>query len=116
MVQEKDLIDDAAAAVPKRLRGPPIKWVEQDIDLIVDWFCRRDEEGIPVNYESWKTTAHTSVAEIMLQETGLINKGRATTKKAADKMDAMVKDYKRMRMKAEGAGWGTGAATHKEHI
>lgn len=83
---------------------------------MVEWFCKRDDEGIPANYEAWTTSVHLDVAEKMLQATGLINKKLATKKKAADKLDAMVKDYKNMRMKAAGSGWGTDAETHKAHV
>ena len=106
---------NAAAPALQKTREPAIKWAQQDIDLIVEWFCRRDEDGIPANYEAYATSAYTEVAEKMLQETGLIDKALTTKKKAADKMDSMVKAYKDMRMKAEGSGWGTDAATHKEN-
>ncbi|KAF6235230.1 hypothetical protein HO173_006424 [Letharia columbiana] len=96
-------------------RAPAIKWVEQDIDLMVQWFCSRNKKGVAVNYKVWATSTHTDVAERILKDTGLVDKPLVTKKKAADKMDAMVKDYKDMRMKAEGSGWGTDAGTHKTH-
>ena len=70
----------------------------------MEWFCRRDEAGRATNYNAWTTTVHTEVAERMLQETGLKDKNLVTKKKTVDKMDAMVKEYKDMRQKAEGSG------------
>ena len=42
----------AAAPALKKTREPTIKWAQQDIDLIVEWFCRRDEDGIPMQDDS----------------------------------------------------------------
>ena len=83
--------DSAGVSGPKEAQAPAIKWVHQDIDLIVEWFCKRNEEGIPANYEAWATRTHTDVAERMLEETGLVNKQLAMKKKASDKVDAIIK-------------------------
>lgn len=107
--------DSADASRFKKLQAPAIKWVQQDIDLMVEWFCKRNENGIPINNEAWVTRTHTDVAERMLEETGLANKQLATKKKASDKIDAIVKKYEDMRIKAEGSGWGTDIETHKQH-
>ena len=117
MAQRKVKNNDVAG-VPASVKTPParaIKWVEQDVDLIVEWFCKRDEAGIPITYEAWVTSAHTDIAQRMLEETGLENKQLATKKKAADKLDTMIKDYKDIKMKVEGPGWGIDAGPHKEH-
>lgn len=61
---------------------------------MVEWFCRRDAEGTADNYEAWTTGNHQEQAERMLNETGLVNKPEVDRKKAADKLDTIVKDFK----------------------
>lgn len=103
------------ATTSKKLRARAIKWVQQDIKLIVDWFCERDEQGIAYNYAAYSTRTHTDIAERMLQETNRCTKPLANKKKAADKLDVMIKQYEDMRLKARRSCWGVEAEAHKQH-
>lgn len=78
----------------RKPRALAIKWVEQDMKIMVEWFCRRDAEGTAYNYEAWTTSNHQEQAERMLNETGLVNKPEVDRKKAADKLETIVKDFK----------------------
>lgn len=51
-------------------------------------------KGTADNYEAWMTGNHQEQAERMLNETGLVNKPEVDRKKAADKLDTIVKDFK----------------------
>ncbi len=109
---DKAVIDVAVAEVTasqsqqqKKTRAPGIKWIPQDTAAIVDWFCQRDENGVPRNYEDWSTSNHTDVSQRMLQETGLIHKDKANKETASDKMKLMIKNYNDVRTTAEGSGW-----------
>ena len=52
----------------------------------------------------------------MLEATGLLTKPLATKKKAADKIEDMIKKYKDVQTMAEGSGWGMNVETHKQSV
>lgn len=55
-------------------RKSPIRWAKFETQLIVEWFCTRDENGVRVNYDAWTTGNYSDAAEKMLSHTGLIVK------------------------------------------
>ena len=95
---------DTQDAGQKRPRAPPIRWCEADIQAIVAWVGKRNEKGVAVNYKAWTTGNHTEEAGQLLQETGLERKKSVIKKKAADKLEDMVKSYKNMRETANCTG------------
>ena len=97
-----------------------IRWAKSETQLIVEWFCTRNENGVRVNYDAWTTESSSDAAEKMLNQTGLVIKAGVTKKKAADKMIYMIKLYKDLRNTIEQSGWGTGldgvdGISHEDH-
>lgn len=88
----------------KKTRLPLIYWCKANIEVIVMWMDQRDKKGIAVNYKAWTTRNHTDVAAGMLIETRLEGKNRVTKKKAADKLEDMIKSYKDMKETADQTG------------
>ena len=56
---------------------------------------------------------YMDITERMLKDTRLVDKLLMIKKKVANKMDAIIKDYKNIRIKAEGSGWDTNVGTYK---
>ncbi len=90
----------------KEKRKFPICWAKFETQLIVEWFCTRDGNGVRVNSEAWATGNHSDGAEKMLSHKGLIVKARVTKKKATEKMVDMIKPYKDLSHTIERSGWG----------
>ena len=89
-------------------RKSSIGWAKFETQLIVEWFCTRDENGVRVNYDAWTIRNHSDAAKKMLSYTGLIVKAGVTKKRATDKMVDMIKQYKDLKHTIEQSGWGTG--------
>lgn len=85
-----------------------IRWTKSETQLIVDWFCTRNEDGFRVNYDLWTTSSCSSAAERMMNQTGLVFKAGVTKKKAADRMIYMIKLYENLRNKIKQSEWSDG--------
>ncbi len=83
----------------------PIRWAKFETQLIVEWFCTRDGNGVRVNYDLWTAENHSDAAEKMISHTGLIVKAGVTKKKTTDKMVDMIKQYKDVRHAIEQSRW-----------
>lgn len=89
------LITKTDTQVQKKPRAPPIHWSNTKIHIIIIWFCHRDADGVLVNYEAYSNGNQQATGKRMLNKTGLKDKSGVNKKKVSDKINDMIKTYKK---------------------
>jgi hypothetical protein len=90
-----------------------LRWKDEDIQLIVQWLCVRDENDISINLNVYQKNNKMKTCRRMLTKTELnILKSEISKKKARDKMMTMIKIYRNVRNITKEIEWEVDFTKH----
>ncbi len=83
-----------------------IRWKKEDVQLIVHWFCERDESEVSINLNLFQKDNKIEMCKRLLNESELrAQRSDVFKEKTRDKMRQMMKQFKKTRSLTETTKW-----------
>ncbi len=96
-----------------RRRDSNLKWNDENVDVVVQWLCIRDERNVVVNLKFYQTDNKIETARRLQSKTHLrVNRSDISKKKVRDKIEQMIRNFKAVKQMTKTIEWEVNVTKH----